>query len=215
MIATAQMMRTARGALLRVRRAHRLPRQRLTRRSSVFLLVLTRVLREEDLSVRGEDTRMFGLWCGRAAIGGAGWSSRTISPHDRGIPQARRMTVSFSARTLPGATAARGLRNAAGMLDQLSRLRCAATTALLKRGMRRGLRLRVNSPIRDECTVTVMIRNDACCHHGRRAIAGTRPKSSGLLQSAVVERLNPILIWPQICPPNQSIVELMRGRARR
>ena len=48
---------------LSVRRAHRAARQLLTRRSNVFQLVLTRVLRERDLAVRGEDTRMFGLLC--------------------------------------------------------------------------------------------------------------------------------------------------------
>ena len=57
------MIRTARGAAVSVRRTKRAPRQRLTRRSEVFQLCLMRVLRERDLAVRGEDTRMFGLLC--------------------------------------------------------------------------------------------------------------------------------------------------------
>src|SRR5258706_12314220 len=56
-------MRTARGAAVSVRPTKRAPRQRLTRRSKGFQLCLTRVLRERNLAVRGEDTRMFGLLC--------------------------------------------------------------------------------------------------------------------------------------------------------
>ena len=63
MSATRQTIRTACGAAVSVRRTKRAPRQRLTRRSKVFQLCLTRVLRERDLAVRGEDTRMFGLLC--------------------------------------------------------------------------------------------------------------------------------------------------------
>jgi len=56
-----QTIRTARGAALSVRCTKRAPR--LTRRSKLFQLCLTRVLRERDLAVRGEDTRLFGLLC--------------------------------------------------------------------------------------------------------------------------------------------------------
>jgi hypothetical protein len=52
------------------------------------------------------------------------------------------------------------------------------------------------------------------CHCNRRVIANTRPITS-MVQSAVVERLNPIPIWPQIRPPNRSIVDVMRRRVRR
>jgi hypothetical protein len=61
--AARQTIRTGRGAAVSVGRTKRAPRQRLTRRSKVFQLCLTRVLRERDLKVRGEDTRMFGLLC--------------------------------------------------------------------------------------------------------------------------------------------------------
>ena len=57
------MIRTARGAAISVRHTRRAPRQRPTPRSKVFQLCLTRVLRERDLAVRGEDTRIFGLLC--------------------------------------------------------------------------------------------------------------------------------------------------------
>jgi len=56
-----QTIRTISGAAVSVRRTKRAPR--LTRRSKLFQLGLTRVLRERDLAVRGEDTRMFGLSC--------------------------------------------------------------------------------------------------------------------------------------------------------
>jgi hypothetical protein len=58
-----QTIRSARGAVVSVRRAKRRRRQLLTRRSNLFQLCLTRVLRERDLAVRCEGTRMIGLLC--------------------------------------------------------------------------------------------------------------------------------------------------------
>src|SRR5258706_15089934 len=91
---TRQTIRTACGAAVSVRRTKRAPRQRLTRRSKVFQLCLTRVLRERNLAVRGEDTRMFGLSCAgmRQPAGGGGLGGgfrlvqrRTMSHTDPGI----------------------------------------------------------------------------------------------------------------------------------
>jgi hypothetical protein len=67
-------MRTDRGAVVSVRRAQRVPRQRTMRRSRVRLLGRARGMRESDLLVRGDDTGMFGLLCAgtrqRPGVGG-------------------------------------------------------------------------------------------------------------------------------------------------
>jgi hypothetical protein len=47
-------------------------------RSKVFQLCLTRVLRERDLKVRGEDTRIFGL-CAPACDSRPAWCDKVCS----------------------------------------------------------------------------------------------------------------------------------------
>jgi hypothetical protein len=82
------------------------------RRSKLFQLCLTRVLRERDLAGGGEDTRMFGPVVRRHATAGqrgmigsrvqGGSAPDDVAPMP--ASSARRPTASFCSRTVSGAT---------------------------------------------------------------------------------------------------------------